>query len=428
MSTNQLALLKVRRFFPLFITQFLGAFNDNIYKNSLVILITYKLADEFHLNAEILITIAAGIFILPFFLFSATAGQLADKFEKALLIRYTKVAEVILVLVACVGFYFHNVYLLMFVLFLLGVQATFFGPLKYSILPDHLKTSDELIAGNALIEGGTFVAILLGTILGGILIILDTGPLWVCVAILLVAFSGLCTSFWIPAAGPDEPGLPLSFNLFKETWNIVKYSTEKREVFLSIFGISWFWLVGATYLSQFPTYVKDVLGADASVVTLFLTLFSIGIGVGSLLCSKLLKGRIHARYVFFAALGMTLFGLDLVSASYYGVNTTGNLISLREFLASFSHWRIIFDLLLVSICGGIYIVPLYVIVQQKSDPGHRSRVIASNNILNALFMVIAAVGTSLLLAKHFSISHVFLIVAILNFFAAFYVKKLANWV
>ena len=428
MPTNQLTLLKQRRFLPLFITQFLGAFNDNIYKNALVILITYKLAQEFHLNAEILITIAAGIFILPFFLFSATAGQLADKLEKALLIRYTKVIEVILMVVACLGFYLHNVYLLMFVLFLLGVQATFFGPLKYSILPDHLKTENELIAGNALIEGGTFLAILLGTILGGVLIILNTGPFWVCVATMLVALFGLCSSFWIPKAGPDDPSLRLNFNLFKETWAIVKYSTEQREVFLSIIGISWFWLVGATYLSQFPTYVKDVLLADAPVVTLFLTLFSVGIGIGSLLCTTLLKGKVHARYLFLAALGISLFGLDLVVASYGGASSAGNLVTLREFLQSFNHWRIIFDLLFVAICGGIYIVPLYVIVQQKSVPGHRSRVIASNNILNALCMVLAAIGTSLMLAKHFTVSHVFLVVAVLNFFVAFYVKKLAKWV
>jgi acyl-[acyl-carrier-protein]-phospholipid O-acyltransferase/long-chain-fatty-acid--[acyl-carrier-protein] ligase len=426
MSINQFSLFSTRRFLPLFVTQFLGAFNDNVYKNALVILITYKLAKEFNLNAEILITVAAGIFILPFFLFSAIAGQLADKFEKSMLIRYTKAVEVILILVSCIGFYLHSIYLLMSVLFLLGTQATFFGPVKYSILPEHLKTNNELIAGNALIEAGTFLAILLGTILGGLLIILNEGPLWVCIATLIVAVAGLIISFEIPKAAASEVSLSLNWNLFSETWRIIRYSAQQNKVFVAIIGISWFWLMGATYLSQFPTYVKNILQADAPVVTLFLTLFSVGVGLGSLLCNKLLKGKIHARYVYLAGLGMTLFGVDLVLASYYGANTPAKLISLTEFLKSLQHWRIMIDLLLISICGGIYIVPLYVIMQQKTMPAHRSRVIASNNILNALFMVLAAVVISLLLAQHFTISQVFLIAAILNFFMAFYMRIIAK--
>lgn len=413
MLVNQFSLLTARRFLPLFLTQFLGAFNDNVYKNALVILITYSLSTELKFNPEILITIAAGIFILPFFIFSAPAGQLADKFEKSQLIRYTKIAEIVLMASSAAGFYLHNVTLLMSILFLVGTQATFFGPVKYSILPAHLR-ANELIAGNALLEAGTFLAILSGTILGGVLAIFKAAPTFISITIVLVAVAGFITSLWIPRAEQGDANLKINSNIFRETWNIVSYTCKNQRLFLSILGISWFWLVGATYLSQFPTYAKNVLGAESSIVTLFLTVFTTGIGVGSLLCNRLLKGKINAAYAPFAALGMAIFGIDLFIASqYHGKNLT-ELMVLAQFLAHGAGWRILVDLFLLSICGGIYVVPLYAILQYASEEQHRSRVIASNNIFNALFMVIAAIATSLMLFFHFSVTQVFLSVAIAN--------------
>lgn len=423
MAINQLSLLKVKRFFPLFLTQFLGAFNDNLYKNALVILITYRLASEMKLNTGVLITLAAGIFILPFFLFSATAGQLADKYEKSKLIRYTKAAEIGLMLIVGAGFYLHSLVLLLAALFLLGTQATFFGPMKYSILPDHLAT-DELIAGNALLETGTFLAILLGTIVGGLLASMNIGATLVASIGLVIAVTGFIASWSIPRAEIGEPRLKLSVNVVRESWRMVEHAFTNTDLFLSIMGISWFWLVGATYLSQFPTYAKDVLGAQSSVVTLFLTVFTMGIGIGSLFCNRLLKGKINATYVPLASLGMTLFAIDLVMASGRTVSGSGEMVTLIQFLSHPANWRILADLLLLSVCGGIYIVPLYAILQHQSDPAHRSRAVASNNIMNALFMVIAAAATSLMLLVHLSVTHVFLVIALANLLVTVYICNL----
>lgn len=423
MSINQFSLLKINRFLPLFLAQFFGAFNDNLFKNALVVLITYRLSDHLSINPEILITLVFGIFILPYFLFSATAGQLADKYEKTFLIRITKFAEICLMLLAGMGFYLHSVPVLLTVLFFLGTQATFFGPMKYSILPDHLKTN-ELIAGNALIESGTFLAILLGTIIGGILAPLKIGATLVSILAFLLAIAGFVASLSIPKSKINSPTLKLNLNFIDESWKIVRYTFAKRDLFLAVMGISWFWLIGTIYLSQLPTYAKDILHAKPSVLTLFLAFFTAGIGLGSMLCNRLLKGSIHATYVPLAALGMTLFGIDLVLASQQVQPYTGSLISSFKFLSHLSNWRILIDLMLIAACGGIYIVPLYAMLQHESNPEHRSRAIASNNILNALFMVAASVATSLMLLMHFSVTYVFLAVAIANFFAAIYVCNL----
>ena len=423
MEINQFSLLKTNRFMPLFLTQFLGAFNDNVFKNALVILITYQFSTSFAISTEILITIAAGVFILPYFLFSATAGQLADKYEKSKLIRYVKFAEILVMSLACAGFYLENVLMLLFVLFLLGTQATFFGPLKYSILPDHLKTN-ELIAGNALIESGTFLAILLGTILGGILAMFKSGPFLVSIASLVIAFGGFITSLSIPHAKINDPGLKINLNIVSESLRIVRNTFAKRELYLAIIGISWFWLIGATYLSQFPSYAKNILGADSSIVTLFLTFFTAGIGLGSMLCNRLLKGEIHATYVPLAAIGITIFGIDLVFASENHMTNTGELITFFQFLSHFSSWRILFDLFMLATCGGIYIVPLYAILQHESDSERRSRAIAANNIINAMFMVLASIATSLMLFLHINVTGVFLVAAIANLAAAIYLCNL----
>ena len=417
-------LLTSKRFLPLFLTQFFGAFNDNIFKNALIILITYRLAAQTGENAQILITIAAGLFILPFLLFSALAGQFADKYEKSRLIILLKIAEIVLMGLAALGFYLQSVDFLMGVLFLLGVQSTFFGPLKYAILPYHLK-ENELITGNAFVEAGTFLAILIGTILGGVLILAHAGLFMVCALTLLVAGAGCFSSYYIPQAPSAAPGLKVSYNIISQTKAILKNSHQSKDIFLCIVGISWFWLIGATFLSQFPTFVKQTLGAESGVVTVFLTVFSLGIGMGSLLCNRLLRGRIDATYVPIAALGMTVFMLDLFFASQQiSSHTVEHLISVSQFLQMGNSWRILGDLFLISVCGGLYTVPLYAMMQSRSKESHRSRVIASNNIMNALFMVAATIITVILLSLGFSVTHVFLIAAIANALVAAYICRL----
>jgi acyl-[acyl-carrier-protein]-phospholipid O-acyltransferase/long-chain-fatty-acid--[acyl-carrier-protein] ligase len=419
-SENQYHLFQTPRFLPLFITQFLGALNDNFFKNALVILVLYRLAEAAGLDGQILVTVAAGVFILPFFLFSATAGQLADKFEKSRLIRLIKLAEILIMGLAVGGFLWGDPYLMLAVLFLMGTQSTFFGPLKYAILPDHLHEA-ELIGGNALIEAGTFLAILIGTILGGVMILTENGIWMVSASIVVLAACGWLSSFFIPRAEPPSPDLKLNPNVLAETWNIIRAASSRRDIRLTILGISWFWLVGATFLAQFPSLAKNVIGANEHVVTLFLTIFSIGIGLGSLLCNKLLDGEITAKFVPFGALGMTLFTLDLFFATSGLVPTPGELQGIDTFLSQLTGWRILTDLAAISVCGGIFIVPLYAILQARSEAAHRARTVAANNIMNALFMVVGAAGATLMLSAEMSVPSVFLAVALVNGVVAIYI-------
>ena len=424
MHSSQWKLLSSRRFLPFFVTQFLGAFNDNVFKNALVILITYTTMDNAGLSPQIMVTLAAGIFILPFFIFSATAGQLADKWDKAQLIRHVKFVEIILMGGAAAGFYLDSVVLLMAILFLMGAQSAFFGPLKYSILPDQLH-EDELIGGNALTSAGTFVAILLGTIIGGLLILAEQGEAIVSGITIGIALAGWLSSLFIPSVRPAAADTIVNWHVFDETRAIIRQARENTTVFHAILGVSWFWLFGATFLSQFPTFAKEIIGGNEQVVTLFLTLFSVGIGIGALLCDKLLKGEVAATYVPLGVLGMTIFTVDLYFASTsLTPAANGTLIGVLNFLESFAHWRILLDLLAISICGGIYIVPLYAIVQTYTEPSRRSRAIAANNIMNALFMVVSAVGISVMLALDFTVSEVFLTLALLNGLVAVYIAGL----
>jgi len=413
-------LLRRRRFLPLFLTQFLGATNDSLFKQALFILITFRLAQEQGLDGALLVAIGGGLFILPFFLFSATAGQLADKFDKSRLIRLIKTGEIAIMMLAAVGFYFDNIVFLMTVLFLMGAQSSFFGPVKYSILPDHLP-SEDLVLGNAYIEAGTFLAILIGTIAGGLLILPEYGGVVVSITVVILATVGLITAFAIPGAPPPAPTLKINPNVAAETMATMKYAFERRDIRLSILGISWFWLFGATYLTQLSPFTRDYLYADEQVVTLFMTLFSIGIGIGSMLCNKLLKGEISARFVPFGAIGMAVFSFDLYFASRAGVAASGELANLASFLAHPANWRIIADLLLIAISGGVYIVPLYTIMQTRGDPAHRSRTIAANNILNALFMVVGAVAASAMLLSSYTIPQIFLAVACVTMVVAVYI-------
>ena len=416
-------LLKIRRFLPLFVTQFLGAMNDNLMKQALIMMITFGLLQSSDISPQILVTMAAGIFILPFFLFSATAGQIADKFEKSASIQRIKIVEIFIMAIAVAGFYLSNTYFLIAVLFMMGTQSAFFGPLKYGILPSHLK-ENELIGGNALIEGGTFLAILIGTIAGGLLIVADQGISIVSASLLIVALLGWVASRAIPKADAADPDLKINTNIFQETWRMVARARETRSVFLSIMGISWFWLTGATFLSQFPNFSKILLGGDASVVTLLMVTFSLGIGIGSYWCTRLLKGEVSAKYVPLSALALTGFTLDLYFASRGLHAPTSGLMTATDFINSPANWRILFDLTAIAVCGGLYTVPLYAILQNDSDPTTRSRTIAANNILNALFMVVGAIIATLMLAADWSIPQVFLSLAIANGFVALYITRL----
>ena len=413
MRASELSLMKSRRFLPLFLTQFLGAMNDNLFKTALVILITYKLAAESGQDGALLVTVAAGLFILPFFLFSALAGQIADRFEKSRLIRWVKLAEIAIMGTGVAALYSGAILPLMIVLFLMGAQSSLFGPLKYSILPDHLAERD-LIAANALVEGGTFMAILAGTIAGGLMITLDRGIGIVAAAILGLAVLGWFSALAIPKSRVASPKLKINPNILGETVSIIKASAANRPVHLSILGISWFWLIGATFLAQFPNLTNDILEADAKVVTLFLTLFSAGIALGSILCNRLLKGALSARHVPLGALGMTVFILDF----YFAL--TGYVPS-SDFLSQGADWRIMADLLGIAICGGLFIVPLYALMQARAAAEMRSRMVAANNIMNALFIVAGTLAAALMLALEVPLPVLFLGLALLNAAVAVYI-------
>ncbi|MCB1957207.1 MAG: MFS transporter [Rhodocyclaceae bacterium] len=420
--SSQFRLLGERRFLPFFLTQFLGAFNDNLYKNALVVLITFQAARFTSLSPGVLVNLAAGIFILPFFLFSATAGQLADKFEKSRLIRITKLMEVGIMGLAAAAFALESLALMFATLFLMGTQSSLFGPVKYAILPVHLR-EDELVGGNALVESGTFVSILLGTIAGGVMIGLDGGPLWVSVAALTVAILGYLASRRIPAAAIADPALRINWNPLTETWRNIGFTRGNRTVFLSILGISWFWFYGALFLSQFPGYAREVLGGDEHAVTLLLAVFSIGIGVGSLLCEKLSGRHVEIGLVPFGSIGLSLFALDLWWASP-ATPHVGEPLAIGAVLAGGLAWRVIVDLVMIGVFGGFFIVPLYALIQSRSEPSHRSRIIAGNNILNAAFMVVAAGLGAGLLAAGATIPQLILVTAILNALVAIYIYTL----
>lgn len=420
--SEQFRLLKKTRFAPLFITQFLGAFNDNLFKNALVVVLTFHTAQWSELSAGVLANLAAGIFILPFFLFSATAGQLADKYDKALLARFTKLLEVLIMLVALWGFIQHSLNILLGALFLLGLQSTLFGPIKYALLPQHLKQS-ELLGGNALIEAGTFISILLGTLTGGVLAGYLPDPAWIAGAGMLVAVAGLLASLRIPPAPAPEPGLRLSYNLFAATLKTIGFARQERSVFLSILGISWFWLYGALFLAQLPAFTQQVLGGSESMVTLLLAVFTLGIGAGSLLCERLTSRQVEIGLVPLGSIGLTLFGLDLFFAAPTAL-ASDTAHSLWFLLSQWPVWRIMLDLLMLGLFGGFFIVPLYALVQFRSAEALRARIIAANNILNALFMVAGALLAIAGLSAGLSIPALFAVAALCNAAVAIYIYSL----
>lgn len=409
--SSQSHLLGTRRFLPLFITQLLGALNDNVLKNAMVVLLTFQATSWTTIKPELLGILAGGIFILPFFLFSATAGQLADKYDKAKLAQIVKLLEMAIVGVAGAGFVTHNIDTLFASIFLLGMHSTLFGPIKYAILPQHLKP-EELIGGNGLIEAGTFVAILGGTLLGGLLAGSEGGTAWITGVGFCIAAVGYFAARTIPTAPAPAPDLKVSLNIAKETWNNIQYARADQTVFLSIMGISWFWLFGSIFLGQFPSYTKNILGGSETAVTLLLATFTFGIGVGSLLCEKMSSGRVEIGLVPFGSIGLTLFALDLAFASPSGISHEP--MGAIGLLGLASTWRVLFDLAMIGIFGGFFIVPLYALVQQRANPEHGARIIAANNIVNALFMVVGAVAAAGMLSAGLSIPMLFAVVAVCN--------------
>ncbi len=386
---SQVDLLRSRRFLPLFLTQFLGAFNDNVFKNALVIFIAFTMARESTgARSSILVILAGGIFILPFFLFSATAGQIADMLEKSRVIRFIKSAEILIMMLGAAGFVTGHVYFLLFTLFLMGTHSAFFGPLKYGILPQHLPTA-ELTGGNGLVQMATFLAILLGTMFGGLVIAIPGSGPWVAGAtVMLIAILGRFASAWIPEAAPAEPGMRFDWNAFRQTWRVLVFASESRIILQSILAISWFWFLGATFLSLVPDFTRSTLHGNEQVATLLLTAFSVGIGVGSVLCERLSRGEVEPGLAPIGALGLAFFAWDLASVD---VPAMTGVLAAAEFLRGGVYWHVLMDLTLIGFCGGIYVVPLYTLVQQRSNPQRRSRIIGANNILNALFMVTSAV-------------------------------------
>lgn len=434
---DQMHLLGSRKFLPLFITQFFGAFNDNAFKNAFLIWFTYDVAVRSGMDGPTMVTVAAGLFILPFFLFSATAGQLADKLEKSRFTQSLKLIEIGLMSLAATFFYFQSVYGLLAVLFLMGVQSAFFGPIKYSLLPEHLD-DEELIGGNALIEAGTFLSILLGTIFGGLVIRTEFGVPLLAACIIGFSIAGWVSSRSIPAAPASDPELVIGWNIFRETWQIIKFARKENSVWLSIIGISWFWFVGVTFLTQFPVFTSGHIGGDEHVVTLFLALFSIGICIGSVLCNKFLKGEINGRLVPYGSFGMTVFIAIFVASAYWfgaerasfgndgGIDGSQDLGLLEFLTVGMSSWGIVLGLLGLSISAGLYIVPLYAIMQHRSDEKVLSRVIAASNVVGALFMVASSVFAVLLFSANLTSVEVLLIVGVLNVPAFFAVRGVVN--
>ncbi|HEY0913463.1 MAG TPA: MFS transporter [Solimonas sp.] len=418
---SQFSLLRQRRFGPFFLTQALGAFNDNVFKNALVILVTFGIAGLAQEQISFYVNLAAVLFILPFFLFSATAGQLAEKYEKSRLIRGIKLLEIGIMVLGAVALWIGNIPMLLGVLFLLGFQAALFGPVKYAILPQHLR-EEELVGGNAWVEAGTFLAILLGTVLGGWLVAQPGGTHWISAAIIVFALAGYAACRAIPPAAPAAPELRINWNPLTETLRNLRFMRSNRTVFLSVMGISWFWLYGAAFLSQMPTYASQVLGGDPSVATLLLTLFSVGIGAGSLLCERLSGHKVEIGLVPLGSIGLTLFGIDLYLAHPEAATVSG--LSAKAFLEQPGAWRVVADLVLIGVFGGFYIVPLYALIQTRSDPAHRSRIIAGNNILNALFMVVAGALAVGLFKAGLSIPELLLVVALMNAAVAVFIYSL----
>ncbi len=420
--SSQYGLLKERRFLPFFLVQFCGAANDNAFKFAFTALATYSAAEWGGLTPATAGPLIGGIFILPFLLFSATADQLADKYDKARLIRLVKNLEIVFMLGIAAGFLWRVPALLFTGVFLMGMHSTLFGPTKYAYLPQHLA-EEELVGGNGIVEMGTFVAILLGTMLGGVLVAIPgDGPGYVALVSLVLAVAGRVAAAFVPASPAPAPTLRINWNPVTETLANLRHAQGNRTVFLSLLGISWMWFFGSVFLTTFTGFAKESLGGDEKVVTLMLAVFSLGIGLGSLACERLSGHKVEIGLVPFGSIGMSAFAIDLWLASKDFVPHA--LVGPAAFLADTSHWRVLADLFLLAMFAGFYSVPLYALIQSRSEPSHRARIIAANNILNALFMVVSALVSAALLEAGLSLPQLYLVLGLFNAAVALYIYLL----
>ena len=420
---NQFELFKQRRYLPFFVTMFFGAFNDNVYKNALAIMFSFSAINVMGMNSDMLVNLSAAVFILPYFLFSASAGQLADKYDNAKLMQWIKIVEILVMICAVIGFIYDMPIFLLFVLFLMGTQSAFFGPVKYGYLPRVLKR-EELVGGNGVTDMGTFLAILLGMILGAHAISYDNGKDLVSGLIILFAIFGYLASRQIPVMGQSNPALKINLNPFTETWKVIKYSRVNYTVFLAVIGISWFWFFGTIFITQIPLFTRNYLFADANVFIMLMGTFSISVGIGSLLCEKLSGGRVEIGLVPLGSLGLTIFAMDFYFAAQHVMPAAETLYGIEAILAHPDNWRILFDVFMNGISSGFYIVPLYALIQERTDRGHISRVIAANNIMNSIFMVVASLMAMVLLGNDIGIPGLFFITAIMNLVVAAYIYRM----
>ena len=427
---TQFSLFRHRRFTAMFFTQFLGAFNDNVFKQALLLVLTYTAASQMNLSISVLNNLAAMLFILPYFLFSALAGQFADKYEKSWLTRNIKILEIGIMLIATIGFVFEIYWLLFLSLFLMGTHSTFFGPIKYAYLPQAMQR-DELVGANGLFQMGTSLAILLGMILAGVLSQLSNSLYWISAVVVIIAALGLAASFFIPKTPAVQPKLDIDWNIFTTSIAVVKYAYSLPLLFFIILGNSWFWFYGATFLTQTPELSKVILHGDESVVIFLLTLFSVGVSIGSLLCKTLTKNQVSLSLIPFGILGLSLFAIDLYfSLSHLAIaEISGHFFSIQDIWGTSSYWRVFADLFLLGFSGGIYIVPLYASMQAYAPVSHRARIIGANNIFNAILMVFSAIFSIMMLnLVGLSLPQLFLVTGILNLlFGVFLYLKLKKY-
>jgi len=420
---SQFRMLGQRRFLPFYLTQFSGAFNDNLYKNALLLLITYSAGGLMGLSVNVVVNLAAFLFILPFFLFSGIAGQMADHYEKSRIIRNVKLAEIVIMALAAIGLWFGWYELLLLLLFLMGAQSTFFGPVKYAILPEVLA-DDELVGGNGLVSMGTFVAILLGTIAAGLLMGYEAAAKIIAVLVLIVAVFGYLASRKVPTTNYHGKDITIRFRPVRETWQLMVVAAERRQVMLAVLAISWFWFLGAAYLTQFPNFARTNLLGDETVVTLLLAMFTVGISIGSMMCERLTRHHISLAPVPWGVLGLSLLGVDLFFAVPEAPvsSTWWTLVTDPEYL------RVLLDLVGIGICGGLFIVPLYAFIQHETPHDKRARIIAALNVINALFMVASAlVGILVLGVLEVSIPGFFLLLSMLNALVLLVVWRLRHF-
>lgn len=414
-------MLLTKRFLPYFVTQCLGALNDNFYKNILLLLVTFSQVQDLPISVDLFVNLAAGLFILPFFLFSAHAGVVADNMDKAKLIRRLKLLEVIIMFSAAIAILSENYMMMLLLLFLTGSQSAYFGPVKYSLLPQALQ-EDELVSGNAWVEMGTFLAILIGTLSAGILIFEENGTFWSAIIVTTLALVGYLASRVIPALPPQGIIEKIRFRPLSGTWRSIQKARQTPSIWMAIIAISWFWFLGATYLTQFPNFTKLYLHSGAAVVSLLLGLFSIGIAVGSFVCERFSYGHVELGLLPFGALGLTLFGIDLLWAIPPVPVDVSVVYGVKTFISQAQHFRVMLDFFMIGVSGGLFIVPLYAFIQSRSAKGECAQAIAANNIMNALFMVASAMLSMLLLGvAGWTIPQLFLLLAVMNFGIILYV-------